>query len=1065
MAEFDEIMAGMGVQTPKNRKPSAEEMREIFAGARRMATPEVTQPVVEDLTPEVVQPTIEEPKESVFDRIEARKQRLIEDKELRAENSMSRDLERSGIQQPEVTGDSFMKRFGKNLVDNPFVEGLTALPRAVADAPNDIREAGEGIAERAEERGDILSDLAVKTDMTDTKQTQELAKETAGQLLGTAGDYVGAIFMTAMKLPFTQKTEDKIAGIMKDAGKGVADSPIHGTGGKTVADAVVEVGKAWDEYEARDPEGARSYRLAGNLGQFAIDVLTGGAGKKVVGKGVDVGIQEAKAGLKAGLEAGAEVVSKIEVPNLSKFKKMFEGVPKAEKPAVLKKAMKAGEVAENEAEAIAKALGIELSASATSIPLASKTEQILGQGLFGGAISKRANKSLAKFDDVVTGIEKSAPSAGELGENIANKFSQVEKAYRKTIDDLYASAEELADTKGVTMVFKKDSPTMKLLDDLIEQKGLAEEVGVPSPELPFLRNLRKGFDETQTVVQRRAVLREIGDKANFKSFAPSTEEKIWRKMYHSMRKDFDQSLGEVLPQMKAPLDKANKMFRGFEKVKARPFVQKIKKLTEKGDFDTISEMLTKTSVSANEIKIMYQTLGKDIERQLQKRFLANIIKKSRRAGGEGFTPSGFSKQLKSIGQEKLSAVFTPDQVKLLQNLDTLNAALAKSVSIGQGSQTAILQNINLLRGGVGVFSGGTSLVAEYILAKFFGGEMGQKLLKSLGKKKFDNLKTSLIKEKNAKPIKIVPKKKPKVTVKKPAQKIVKKANIDTLADKASKYDTLGDFVKALDEDKFLKAELKKLGIEYTTPRGLTAGLKQKFGKDMTIAKFFDDSKKTGSSGFPGSTGVSDKEVIKKVLTPNKKGTAIIDADNIKTILGSTPDNAPLYHAESSRLAQEAFAEGLPKVRGKFVDLTSGGSGSGKTEVLINGVNGINGSAELILDGTGANFKKLLRNVDQVIEAGKTPRLNMVYADKDQAWRFVEFRGRKVPREIFEEKHKDFRTSVLKAMEARDEIVPVISVNSIGTGMGGKRLKFKTRGEALDFMREMEKHGSLPTKNL
>jgi len=628
--------------------------------------------------------------------------------------------------------DGFSKRFAKNLTDNPFTRGLTALPRAIIDAPSDIREAGEGISERSKERGDVLAELMINTDMSDFGEAQELIKETANQVLGTTVDYIGAIFMTAMKLPFTQSTEDKIGETFGKVGTAVAESEIPNTGGKTVADAVTEIGKAWDEYEARNPEGARSYRLAGNFLQFGIDVLTGGLARKPVQKGFQKVV---------GLELGTVELS---VPQ---WKQYFKQIPKAERPSILQRAKDLGKVGENEAEQIARSFGIELPASATTSGIASKGEQLLGEGLFGGQIKKRAEKAVSKFDDIVTEIEKEAPSSATLGETVSNRFKEVEAAYNKTIKDLYNAAEELADTTGVTTVFKQDSPTVKLLDDLIERKALAEEVGVASPELPFLRILRKGFNETQSVAQRRAVLKEIGEKANFQSFNPTTEEKIFRKLYGSLKKDFDTSLGEVLPQMKKPLAEANALFRKFKDIEARPFVQKVKKLTEKGDFDKIAEFLTKTNVSANEIRIMYETLGSDIKLQLQRKFLSNIIGKSRRAGGDGFTPTGFSRQMKAIGEEKLNIIFSPKQVKLLKNLDTLNQALAKSSALTRGSQTALLQNMNLLRGGVGFATGGTSLVAEYMLAEFFGGKMGQRVLKSFGRERFKEMKSTLTKAK------------------------------------------------------------------------------------------------------------------------------------------------------------------------------------------------------------------------------------------------------------------------------------------------------------------------------
>lgn len=571
----------------------------------------------------------------------------------------------------------------------------------------DFSETAEGIAEKL---GDRWEDFKKNTDALRSGEEISIQSFVAPLKMGVGSlvDIAGEVIIGAGKVLLPQEAEDWIEKATGTAGQKIMDIKDPMTGG-TLGEAI----SASSEMYQKLPEDVQeSLEALGLVAEFV------------------------------GTVTGLRGVSKVKI-KLPEFKKRFVRVKN--KPAVLRTAVDEGVVPVAEAEKIAAEFGIELPASATSSPLASKIEQTLGEGMFGGKIKKRADAALQKFDDALTEIEKAAPTSGELGETVAKKFTEVEKTYKKTINELYDTAEEIADKAKTKIMPRPDSPSVKFLDDLIEQKTLASEAGVPSPELEFMKKIREGFNVARDIKTQRAVLREVGNKANFSSFTPTTEEKIFRSLYGKLKGDLDGSISDLVPAVKQPLAEANLKFREFEAIKSRPFTQKIKKLSDKGDFDKIAEELTKTGVSENEIRTMYETLGDDATQQIQARFMANIVNKSRSATGEGFTPSGFSRQLKNIGDEKLAVIFNDDQVKLLQDINTLNRSLSKATSVGKGSQTAILQQLvpRVLAAGV---TGGGSLLAEYVAARFFGGKIGQKLLKSLGKKSFQETKNALLRK-------------------------------------------------------------------------------------------------------------------------------------------------------------------------------------------------------------------------------------------------------------------------------------------------------------------------------
>lgn len=214
----------------------------------------------------------------------------------------------SGIRQK-----SFASKYGDALKStaNTFLQGATAPFRAIADFPSDIKEAGTKISQQGKMRGDILAKTINNTDFNNTNDVFELAKESTGQLLGTAGDYLGGIIGLALKLPTTQKTEDKVSSVVSGLAKNVADMRIPNAGNKTIKDGALEIGKAWDELEKRDPKTARNYRLFGNVAQFATDVLLGGGGKKATEEVVNSAVKN----IAKGADAIAETkISKPKIP-------------------------------------------------------------------------------------------------------------------------------------------------------------------------------------------------------------------------------------------------------------------------------------------------------------------------------------------------------------------------------------------------------------------------------------------------------------------------------------------------------------------------------------------------------------------------------------------------------------------------------------------------------------------------------------------------------------------------------------------------------------------------------
>jgi hypothetical protein len=160
----------------------------------------------------------------------------------------------------------------------------------------------------------------------------------------------------------------------------------------------------------------------------------------------------------------------------------------------------------------------------------------------------------------------------------------------------------------------------------------------------------------------------------------------------------------------------------------------------------------------------------------------------------------------------------------------------------------------------------------------------------------------------------------------------------------------------------------------------------------------------------------NEKAIKTIIEDRNNGVKgaendiLIDSDHIKSLHPRfNGDNAPEIHPLSSKAMQEVYKEALKDPSIKKVKFTAGGSGSGKSEVVLKN---ITGDGAIIMDGTLANFEKATKNIQQAIDAGKEVELHSVFAPVKVAQKFSAGRSeRVVPIDVLEGKHVGFRTSI------------------------------------------------------
>jgi hypothetical protein len=191
------------------------------------------------------------------------------------------------------------------------------------------------------------------------------------------------------------------------------------------------------------------------------------------------------------------------------------------------------------------------------------------------------------------------------------------------------------------------------------------------------------------------------------------------------------------------------------------------------------------------------------------------------------------------------------------------------------------------------------------------------------------------------------------------------------------------------------------------------------------------------------------------LLPKTKGGKILNSDLWREL-------SPDYLADRSRaqsvhepasamnkvLYQQRLAEDMGK-EGVWV-FTGGGAASGKSAGLSDAAED---AADLVMDGTLANFDKSVGQIDLAADSGKA--VEIVYIDRDPQKAITQMldraidEGRPVPLKVFLDAHRDARSSI-KKMADRYADDPRVNIE-IWNNQGGKGEQFLTTVDNLSEM--------------
>lgn len=206
-----------------------------------------------------------------------------------------------------------------------------------------------------------------------------------------------------------------------------------------------------------------------------------------------------------------------------------------------------------------------------------------------------------------------------------------------------------------------------------------------------------------------------------------------------------------------------------------------------------------------------------------------------------------------------------------------------------------------------------------------------------------------------------------------------------------------------------------------------------------------------NKGIPGASekldavGKVDLTEDNQFSVPDQSTTdaVIIDPDQFKK---EANDFDPKNHEIYSQMAKDKYTSALKTNPNQVVKFTAGGSGSGKSELLLKGmVKDFNG---IVVDGTFSKHGTAVDKINEALNAKKDIEISAILPDIEKAWSFAQKRGDKtgryVPVDEFIKMHMGFVETIKKIAEESPNIdIKLLDVRGKNTKEDAKNTQFIT----------------------
>lgn len=386
----------------------------------------------------------------------------------------------------------------------------------------------------------------------------------------------------------------------------------------------------------------------------------------------------------------------------------------------------------------AKEAGINLPASATTtsrvVPL---IEATVAKGLFGNDLVDKIREAGAGLSAYADDVIKKAGGTSDLSSAGLEIFKGAD-AYRNNFIKIKSALYEKAAPKtGIIKVDPKES--YNFVNKILKEKRQASSVLGKTEDLSYFQNIAskleprskggKFIERTVDGAVLRSAIKELNNKINNANDVISTGNKgTLKKLVTLLSQDLDNAISTQRPEMANALKEANAFYiDGISKLNSS-YGEKIFELAKSKQFDKIVPAIINNSTSVDDIPRIFEIIGAENVNNLRSSFLDEFFKKAR--SGENFTPMGISRQIKSMGDNKLKALLSTEQYDSVKNIDKIAQGLGRTDKIVSGSQTAFIGRMvgELSTLFVNPLKGLSLIGGDAMLSKFISSPQGKKFL-------------------------------------------------------------------------------------------------------------------------------------------------------------------------------------------------------------------------------------------------------------------------------------------------------------------------------------------------
>lgn len=389
----------------------------------------------------------------------------------------------------------------------------------------------------------------------------------------------------------------------------------------------------------------------------------------------------------------------------------------------------------------AERLGVELPASAvTTSPVVPLIEGLEAKSLFGGRVAEviqNAKTSLNRISDEVVKSIGGSTDASITGKGILRGADNFRDTFIKRKDELYGVFEAEAKTMPAVLdstesalqeiVTMKRSVIGGAKDVKAFEKKLFETLQAKADFLMTPEGIRPATKFTfENLKQTRS---EIGRQLKSRTDPFVTGNKaLLEKLYAALSDDMDATAIARHPELRDAIREANQFYReGLEKMNSA-YGRKIAQFRNQPD--KILPAIISPTTSVEDIPRIFELVGQQNVSSIRATLLQRMFK-SARGTNEFFTPAGLTRELNKLGEPKIRAIFEPQQVQAIKDIEIVAKSFARFGRIAEGSQTAFILKIVAPLAALSI--NWTVLlkllVGDFAFNKFISSVAGQKFLR------------------------------------------------------------------------------------------------------------------------------------------------------------------------------------------------------------------------------------------------------------------------------------------------------------------------------------------------